>query len=418
MELRGLLEGMLGPAPAGGGGRIGTADDIAGPSPNVTILAVNFAYRDLAANFVCGLQRLGMDKRYLVFAMDRAAFEYLRYRGVNVFYHSKGGEGENGIPMVGEKEDSVDGNEDDVGYAFGTEGFVKTSRRKSMLVSEVLAFGYDVLFSDVDVILLRDPHEGLRVYAEDFLIMSDALAHNETQALNYNINSGFYFVRGRARNFVAMRAFVKYSEKTRRSEQKAFNHVLCGAFKGNIAGPGWRFGSNRCFYRIMGGVTTRVLSTEEFENGSDKVLFSLSPSVFLAVAPNLRVVHVNYINGRNEKIDTMKSIGQWFYKEGLSLSSDGCSAKPIGDDMNIDPSDDDFDQAVLEARSLLKRAVAPVDNSGEDPGDRSPGEGVDDGAAESLLLQQVHHQAVRERAKEYREVVGILEPGGDSGQVH
>ncbi len=53
--------------------------------PWVVIIAVNYAYRDFALNFICNLRRLHITN-YLALAMDRPAFEYLARRGAHVFF--------------------------------------------------------------------------------------------------------------------------------------------------------------------------------------------------------------------------------------------------------------------------------------------------------------------------------------------
>jgi Nucleotide-diphospho-sugar transferase len=344
--------------PVMGTGGVGAARN---GGPNVTVVAVNFAYRELAMNFVCRLGGLGIDQAYVILAMDRAMYTYASARGVNVFYHSvhasemkesmEKGRNSDGsdVPAVDSDEDHGKGDDNDTGFKFGSRGFVRTSRRKSMLVAEVLALGYDVFFSDVDVILYSNPHAVFRDYAEDFVVMSDSHLFNRTQALNYNLNSGFYYVRARPRNYVALRAIVKYGEKSKRSEQKAFKHVLCGAFKDDTAGPGWRFGDNRCYYRIMGGVSTRVLSTSEFPNGSDASLFELPPSIVDAVSPGMVALHVNHVSGRDTKMSRIKGIGQWFY------DTDGCQQVPAEEEMNPEPAEKDRQQAVSDFRRNRSR---------------------------------------------------------------
>jgi hypothetical protein len=306
---------------------------------SVTVLAVNYAYRELAMNLVCNLKRLGMEN-YLILAMDRPVYKYVARRRANVFLHtgSRSGPEDEGIPPLLPADDTEEreGDDEDRGHVFGSLEFAVTSRRKSMLVAEVLVLGYDVMFTDADVIWYKDPAETLATYAEDFAIMSDAHTTNYSMPLNYNINSGCYYARGRPRTFVALRAIQKYAAKSRRSEQKGFNHVLCGAFKDNIAGPGWRFGRNRCLYRIMGGVTTRALPSNEFANGSDELIFRMSPTQIASNYPHLVALHVNYVNGRDEKVYRFKRIGQWHYDSEAGEGFDGCLAKPFPDYINSD----------------------------------------------------------------------------------
>jgi hypothetical protein len=326
---------------------------------NVTVIAVNYAYRDLAMNLICNLKRLGMSN-YLVLAMDRAVYRYISQRKGNVFYHSRvisepanqqdaSHDPDRDIPPGLDGHDSEQGDDDDEGHVFGSAGFVLTSRRKSMMVAEVVMLGYDVLFCDADVVLFKNPHSRLAEFADDFVIMSDRRHEEQNAALNRNINSGFYFVRGKGRNFITLRAIVKYGLKVKRSEQKAFNHVLCGGFKDDIAGPGWRYGDNRCFYRAVGGVSAHVLTADEFMNGSDERLFLFSPEQIARLHPSIIALHVNYVRGRNAKIDRIKGIGQWFYDADAGQGLDGCLSQPKADMLNQDIEDPRSAKALPEA---------------------------------------------------------------------
>lgn len=407
-----------------------------GAGVNVTVLAVNYAYRELALNFVCSLRRLAMDDNYVILAMDRAMYNFAAEHGVNVFYHVVGREKlaaeDKDIPAGEPKDDDPVGDDTDRGHAFGSPGFVRTSRRKSMLVAEVLSLGYDVFFSDSDVVLYQNPHPAFAEHAEDFIITTDIHIRNNSN-LNYNINSGFYFVRARPRTFSALRAIVKYAVRSQRSEQKAFNHVLCGAFKDNIAGPGWRYGTNRCFYRILGGVTTRVLTVTLFPNGSDKSIFDWPPSFIVDAFPGLFALHVNYVSGRDAKIDRIKAIGQWYYNASNSLKSiGGCSASPIEEGMNLEPPAQDRGRYWNEMWKSHERVNPPVeisdwDETGPDSNGGPNGSGKEYDSADGpdipqLLAHQYKLQQQKQKALEWRQNqfrnmqpgAGLFRPGAEN----
>jgi hypothetical protein len=325
---------------------------------NVTVIAVNYAYRELAMNLICNFKRLSMDN-YVVLAMDRAVFRYVANRKGNVFYNSaeaaasmlekaEANDIDSEIYARQDIQDSEMGDDQNEGDLYGTAGFVHTSQRKSMMLAEVVMLGYDVLFCDADVLLYKNPHDRLSQYADDFVIMSDRRHSDPLLPLNHNLNSGFYFVRGKGRNFLTLRAIVKYGLRSKRSEQKAFNHVLCGGFKNDISGPGWRFGDNRCFYRAVGGVSAHVLMTEEFPNGSDERIFQLSPQQIERLYPHIYALHVNYVRGRNAKIDRIKRIGQWFFDPEAGTGLDGCLSTPNSDILNRDLPDPELARNRLE----------------------------------------------------------------------
>lgn len=278
----------------------------ANPPKLIVILAVNYAYRHLALNFICNLRRLHLSN-YLVLAMDSSVYQFLRTNGANVFHHVVNTSP--GRRLLSQPDDP---------NLFGTASFLETSRRKSMLVQTVLQLGYSVVFSDVDVVWLKNPIPILIQHSEDFVLQSDT-AYPKTDPLNFNVNSGFYLVRSNVRTVTTLKAIVKYSAAIRRSEQKAFNYVLCGAFKEDVGGPGKREGSDRCRYR-RAGTTARVLSLQSFPNGSD-------PSFWNGTKPHLDavVVHANYVEGRLRKIERIRKLGFWFFDEDAGgLGNNAC----------------------------------------------------------------------------------------------
>lgn len=265
----------------------------------VVAIAVNYAFRQLALNFVCNLKRVAVSN-YVILAMDRTVFDYLAARGANTFFYESSTKTTRRLLQHSHK--------------FGSTAFVETSRRKSILVLKVLRLGYSVVFSDVDVVWVRDPIPELLRHDFDFVMQSDRSHKDQDTALNYNLNSGFYLVRSSIRSVTALKAIVKYAEAIRRSEQKAFNYVLCGAFKDHHAGPGIRVGAQKCTYR-KGGATVIALPLEAFPNGSDESLWSNRSASFEEVHPGVVAVHANYIEGLAEKIERIKRIGYWLHSE-------------------------------------------------------------------------------------------------------
>lgn len=270
----------------------------------IVCVAVNYAFRRLALNFVCNLKRLKITN-YLVLAMDLAVYQYLSSRDVNVFFYKL----QPHRRLLSTEEEGVDHP-----AKFGSISFVETSRRKSMLVLKVVRLGYSVVFSDVDVVWVQNPIPELLRQDYDFVIQSDRSHADRDAALNYNLNSGFYLVRSSIRTLTALNAILKYAVAIRRSEQKAFNYVLCGAFKDHHAGPGLRIGSNECTYS-KSGATATALSLESFPNGSDAELWTNSSASFAKTHPGVIAVHANYVEGRFEKVERIRRIGFWLHSE-------------------------------------------------------------------------------------------------------
>lgn len=242
---------------------------------------------------------------------------------------------------------------------------METARRKSKLVLRLLSLGHAVLFSDIDVVWISDPLPQLQTVLHDtradFVMQSDR-SDDAAQPLNHNLNSGFYLARSNARTITALRAVIKYSYAIRRSEQKAFNYVLCGAFKTHVGGPGKRVGDDRCLYRDTHVVVLPTASHPNGSNGSlwDRMWNETEPcddahsrnSVrssrrsrasdmwmfghhyhhhhrprrrdlvqhgnFSATFPQVTVVHANYVVGRQAKVDRIRQLGYWCFPSSFS----------------------------------------------------------------------------------------------------
>lgn len=244
--------------------------------------------------------------------MDRSVYGYLSTRGANVFFYE---ESPRRRLLAEQPEDK-----------FGSAAFVETSRRKSLLVLKVLRLGYSVLFSDVDVVWIKDPIPYLTPHQFDFVMQSDRHHSDLDAALNYNLNSGFYLARSSARSVTALKAIAKYAEAIRRSEQKAFNYVLCGAFKDHHAGPGLRVGAQECTYRKV-GATVLALPLDSFPNGSDEDIWESRKTPFTTAYPEVVAVHANYVEGLAKKVERIKRIGFWLHSE-VSARPDGCLLPP------------------------------------------------------------------------------------------
>lgn len=294
------------------------------PTSLIVALAVNYAYRRLALNFICNLNRLNISN-YIVLAMDRPVFDYLSQRDAHVFFHDLRREPVISRPNVHSithrrllasipsslPVGSRIGN--DTAHQFGTAAFVETSRRKSLLVLRLLTLGYTVLFSDVDVVWVSNPIPRMLEATTHFVLQSDRSSALPDEPLNYNFNSGLYLARATPQTIIAMRAIIKYAYAIRRSEQKAFNYVLCGAFKDHHAGPGSRVGATECIYSSA-GTTAQALPLDAFPNGSDESLWKPS-SDFTRQHPNVIAVHANYVADREQKERRIRDIGFWYQSE-------------------------------------------------------------------------------------------------------
>lgn len=104
----------------------------------VIVTACNHGFLNHLFNFDCYMQRLKM--KYLVIAMDKKAYEYLSANTSIVTYY-----------MHSDNEITTAPQE------FRSKQFNIITTRKKEAVLAIMKLGYNVLFSDTDVAILRDP---------------------------------------------------------------------------------------------------------------------------------------------------------------------------------------------------------------------------------------------------------------------
>ena len=103
----------------------------------VVVTGCNRGYLNHLLNFKCFADRLGM--KFVVFSFDQKTHDFIRHNTTMESIH---------VQNTGVTESSV---------GFRSKQFNLISARKMEAVHDVLKLGYDVLFSDTDVAILRDP---------------------------------------------------------------------------------------------------------------------------------------------------------------------------------------------------------------------------------------------------------------------
>lgn len=116
----------------------------------VLVTGCNHGFLNHLFNFDCFAQRLGM--KYLVVTMDASAESFLNSHTSMVTF-----------PMLGSNDIGTESSE------FRSKQFNLITARKKAAVHSIMQLGYDVLFSDTDVALLRDPFPYLRWKNVDYV---------------------------------------------------------------------------------------------------------------------------------------------------------------------------------------------------------------------------------------------------------
>jgi hypothetical protein len=104
----------------------------------VIVTACNYGFLNHLYNFDCFMKRLKM--KYLVIAMDLKAYEFLKTNTSIVSYYMSTHDEITTLPQE-----------------FRSKQFNLITTRKKEAVLSIMKLGYDVLFSDTDVAVVRDP---------------------------------------------------------------------------------------------------------------------------------------------------------------------------------------------------------------------------------------------------------------------
>ena len=138
------------------------------PEQLVLLSFTDFAYVDLAVNLHENLQALDITN-FLFISADAKAYNELKRMGIESFlYHHS----------------QINTNE---ASKFYSDDFKLKTSIKIKIITAALKLGFQVLFTDVDVVFLRDPIPHLTSY-----ILADLVIQNDTSS---GLNSGFLLVR-------------------------------------------------------------------------------------------------------------------------------------------------------------------------------------------------------------------------------
>eukprot|EP00052_Salpingoeca_macrocollata_P017587 m.143482 g.143482 ORF g.143482 m.143482 type:complete len:775 (-) comp20434_c0_seq2:60-2384(-) len=190
---------------------------------HVVLTGVSIAYKELLMSWVCNLRRLGLNSGFVVAAFDEETYRFAFRMGVPAFYYQSGS-----MRAMAARD-----------MVYGSEGFKTVTKLKSQIVLQILELGYDVTWTDTDIVWLQNPIPALQAMPSDFVVQSNAPWPEEARANGpLRINSGFYRVRSTPVTVKAMQSIVAHAATSRLTEQPSFYIILCGGKEGaNVVGP-------------------------------------------------------------------------------------------------------------------------------------------------------------------------------------
>ncbi|XP_030514560.2 uncharacterized protein At1g28695-like [Rhodamnia argentea] len=159
------------------------------PDKTLIIAVMNRAYAEQGVNsdktmlglflesFWLGEGTRGMLDHVLVVAVDEAAHRRCLFQRLHCYRLET-----EGVDFGGEE-------------VYMSEGFVSMMWRRTRFLTEVLRRGYSFIFTDADVMWLRNPFTRLSRNQSDDLQISTDIFNGDPRSEENLINTGFYFVR-------------------------------------------------------------------------------------------------------------------------------------------------------------------------------------------------------------------------------
>lgn len=250
----------------------------------IILTAVNYLYRTALMNWVCNLRRLKITN-FVVAALDQKIYAFALSHGIAAYYE---------INVDGEtlKSNAEEGGE------YGSPQFKRITKLKTQVVLRVLKMGYDVLWSDCDIIWFTDPATFVRAIHADLVVQSNAPDEENANGKG-RINSGFYLARSNSRVIDGLEAVVRHGLQSNRSEQPCFNDVFCGVHGQFLVG------NDQCWNPLL-NIRVHFLQRELFANGLTHQAWLARPGRLKNRIPRAFLLHNNWISGLSAKLKRLQ----------------------------------------------------------------------------------------------------------------
>lgn len=191
----------------------------------VIIAMVNKAYVDqdvesdttmfdlFLSSFWLGEGTRSLIDHLLIVAVDQTAYDRCQFLGLNCYRLET-----DGVDFGGEK-------------IYMSQDFIKMMWRRTLFTLEVLKRGYNFVFTDTDVMWLRNPFARLSMNETEDMQMSVDQFYGDPWSEKQLINTGFYFVRS---NNKTITLFQTWYDKKDNSTGLKEQDVLLGLINNGI----------------------------------------------------------------------------------------------------------------------------------------------------------------------------------------
>ncbi|CAI8606725.1 unnamed protein product [Vicia faba] len=146
----------------------------------------------------------------LIVAVDQTAYDRCMFLRLNCFRLET-----DGVDFEGEK-------------LYMSQDFITMMWKRTYFLLQVLKRGYNFIFTDIDVMWLRNPFKKLSMKRDEDLQISTDDYHGDPWSEN-NINTGFYFVRSNNKTISLFETWYKNKDNsTGKKEQDVLRDLIGG----------------------------------------------------------------------------------------------------------------------------------------------------------------------------------------------
>lgn len=260
----------------------------------IILSALNYGYRGIMMNWVCNMRHLGISN-FVIAALDADLYKFAYTRSLPTYLENTIFDGLNSSLITD--------------ATYGSDSFKQLTKMKSRVVVRLLKEGYNVIWSDCDIIYFRNPLQNIWGYNVDLAIQTNA-PDNEPMNGRRRINSGFYLARSNAPTIKAFEDIIAYASKSRMSEQPCFYDVMCGK-EGQTAE-----GDDTCRYN---GMVVKLLDRHKYPNGITDGIWDTTSGKIAERFPSLFILHNNWVKGAEGKRRRFERHGFILYDKETEL---------------------------------------------------------------------------------------------------
>lgn len=302
-----------------------------GLQKTVMVTGCNHGFLNHLHNFKCFADRLGM--KFLVISFDQQAHNYITKNTTMISYLMAAGSAGHEVTNVAQE--------------FRSKQFNLITARKKEAVHDILALGYNVLFSDTDVAMIRDPLPDLLFENVDYVHSLNYWCTIGEKPFNFHKsklegNTGFYFVRSNNNTVKLWQAAYEAAPNHPRLDDQA---VFWKVIRSSVSPPILPIGHCRHFntpddlrQKPMPGTSidetdrylvTCDLDTCKFSSGMlsrkyvPELTYEMLVSNLKKMNSGIVTVHGNYISGNRRKMERMKEYGFWLAPSDVLSVIDG-----------------------------------------------------------------------------------------------